>query len=199
MENAVPGQVTRVLAAAADGDEQAAAELLPMVYRELRSLGEARMAKMPPGNTLQPTALVHEAYLRLVGSTDSQWQGRRHFFGAAAQAMRNIFVEQARRKGRVKHGGEHNRVDFDPSELSFDPPPDEVLGLDDAQTRMEKEDPRCAGIVLLRYFAGMSEAETASLPDISERTVQREWRFARVLAQARVGSATHRPGKLSPS
>jgi RNA polymerase sigma factor (TIGR02999 family) len=136
------------------------------------------MAHVPAGNTLQPTALVHEAYLRLVRSSpDPRWNSKGHFFGAAAQAMRQILVEQARRKGAVKHGGGQQRVDADDVDLPIELPVDNVLRLDRALDRLQEEDPRKAQILLLRYFAGLDREETAAALDVSVRTVDREWRY----------------------
>jgi RNA polymerase sigma factor (TIGR02999 family) len=189
MNEPAANQVTRILAAVARGDKQAASDLLPLVYAELRTLAGARMARTPPGNTLQPTALVHEAYLRLVGLEDPGWKGRQHFFGAAARAMRDILVEQARRKARLKHGGGQRRVAVDPAELAIEPPAEDVLAVDEALRRLEREDPRCAEIVLLRYFAGLTEAETAAALGLSERTVRRDWRYARSWLQRELASS----------
>ena len=166
--------VTRMLHAASAGDARASAELLPLVYDELRELARARMARTPPGNTLQPTALVHEAYLRLVGRDASSWNSRGHFFAAAAQAMRQILVDQARRKGRLKHGGGLGRVDLDRAEPVIEPPTDDILALDEALNRLEQDDPRKVQVVMLRYFAGLTEAETAAAMDLSPATVRRE-------------------------
>jgi RNA polymerase sigma factor (TIGR02999 family) len=168
-----------MLRAASKGDQQAAADLLPLVYTELRRLARARMAKTPPGNTLQPTALVHEAYVRLIGSEDPSWDSRGHFFAAAAQAMRRILVEQARRKASKKHGGGRKRVDLDAFEPRVEPPSENLLALDEAMTRLEQADPRQAKIVMLRYFAGLTNEEAAATLGVSLRTVEREWRFAR--------------------
>lgn len=167
--------------AAAAGDEEASATLLPLVYDELRKLAEARLAKTPPGNTLQPTALVHEAYLRLIGSGDPGWDGRNHFFGAAAQAMRDILVEQARRKSRIKRGGDRKRVPLEgiDSDAPVDARPEEVLAVNDSLEALEAEDPRAAQVVVLRYFGGLSEPEAAAILGVSESTVTREWRYAR--------------------
>ena len=173
------GKVTQMLRAVGDGDPRASAELLPLVYAELRKLARARMAKTPPGNTLQPTALVHEAYVRLIGNEDPSWDSRGHFFAAAAQAMRRILVEQARRKASKKHGGGRNRIDLDDLEPAVEPPSEDVLALDEAMTRLEEADPRQARIVMLRYFAGLTNEEAAATLGISVRTVEREWRFAR--------------------
>jgi len=176
-----PGMVTQILKAAGKGDPKAAADLLPLVYTELRKLAQARMAKIPPGNTLQPTALVHEAYLRLVGDDQPSWNSRGHFFSAAAEAMRQILVDQARRKKRLKHGGGRKRVNMDVVEPAIEPPSDDILALDEALTRLEQDDPRKAEIVKLRYFAGLNSAETAAALDLSEVTIRRECRFIRAL------------------
>jgi len=170
--------VTELAHAAAVGDAQAASELLPLVYAELRKLSKSQMAKTPPGNTLQPTALVHEAYLRLLGGNEPSWNGRGHFFAAAAQSMRQILVEQARRKASAKHGGGHKRVNLDATE-SETPPAEDLLALDDALGRLEQIDQRKAKVVMLRYFAGLSHDEIATALGVSVPTVEREWRFSR--------------------
>lgn len=182
-------EITQILECVARGEKQAAEKLLPLVYAELRRLAAARMSQTPPGNTLQPTALVHEAYLRLVGSGDPGWKGRGHFFGAAARAMRDILVEQARRKARVKRGGDRPRINLDPDELSVDPQPDDILAIDEALGRLAQTDARGAEIVLLRYFAGLTEAEVAAGIGLSERTVRREWRYARSWLQQELSNA----------
>jgi RNA polymerase sigma factor (TIGR02999 family) len=173
------GPVTRILQAISDGDGDAAAVLLPHVYFELRKLAASLMAKIPPGNTLQPTALVHEAYLRLVGEEDLGWNSRGHFFGAAAQAMRQILVEQARRKAREKHGGGRRRTEVNEADFAIEPPSVDMLALHEALERIETRDPRKVQVVMLRYFAGLNEEETAAALGLSARTVRREWRFAR--------------------
>jgi len=183
------GIVTQILSAAAEGDPRASADLLPLVYEELRSLAKARLAKTPPGNTLEPTALVHEAYLRLLGGAEAGWNGRGHFFGAAAQAMRQILVEQARRKASQKHGGDARRVDFDSQEAFITPPSDDILALDEALSELETHDPRKADIIKLRYFAGLTTDETAAALNVSASTVEREWRFARLLLFDRLRQA----------
>ncbi|MFH1747893.1 MAG: ECF-type sigma factor [Planctomycetota bacterium] len=175
------GMVTQVLKAASAGDVQAAAELLPLVYTELRKLAQVRMAKVPPGNTLQPTALVHEAYLRLIGDDPPSWNSRGHFFGAAAEAMRQILVEQARRKQRLKHGGDRKRVALEEAEPAIEPPADDILALNEALGRLEQDDQRKARIAKLRYFAGLTNAETAAALGVSEVTIRRECRFIRAL------------------
>ena len=150
-----------------------AADLLPEVYAELRRLAGALTARLRPGQTLQPTALVHEAYLRLVGPQDPGWNGRRHFFGAAARAMRDILVEQARRKGARKHGGGARRVELTEGLALIEPPADDVLALDEAIRRLQSEDPRLAEIVLLRYYTGLSVEETAGVVGRSVSTATR--------------------------
>jgi RNA polymerase sigma factor (TIGR02999 family) len=181
------GELSKTLSAACAGDRRAAAELLPLVYEELRRLARARLGKQPPGATLQPTALVHEAYLKLVGSADPGWDNRAHFFGAAAQAMRNILVDQARRKGALKRGGNANRVEeFEPV---IEPPAEDILALDEALTELEKQDERKARIVMLHYFGGLTLDETAAALKISVPTVQREWRFTRSLLFTRLSES----------
>ena len=172
-------RVTEVLKAVQDGDPRAAQELLPCVYAELRALARSLMAKTPPGNTLQPTALVHQAYLRIVGDHDPGWNSRGHFFAAAAQAMRRILVEQARRKAAVKHGGGRRRVDADDVDIPVEPPSEDMLALDEALERLSQLDARAARVVELRYLVGLDIAETAQVLGVSEPTVERDWRFAR--------------------
>jgi RNA polymerase sigma factor (TIGR02999 family) len=181
MADSSHGMVTRILRAVEEGDPKAADELLPIVYEELRRLARSLMAKTPPGNTLQPTALVHEAYLRLVGHEDPAWNSRGHFFAAAAQAMRQILVDQARRKRAAKHGGDRQRLDADEVDLPIAPPSDDVLALNQALERLRACDKRKADVVMLRYFAGLSLKETAEVLGISKPTVDRDWKFARAV------------------
>jgi len=169
---------TKLLDAAGRGDRKAAAEILPLVYGELRKLAQARMRKVPPGNTLQPTALVHEAYMRLVRGEDRGWDNRGHFFAAAAEAMRQILVEQARRKSAAKRGGGRQRQDADEIDLPIESPDEDVLSLHDALTRLEKEDERKAKVVKLRYFVGLQREEVAELLGVSLRTADRDWRYS---------------------
>jgi RNA polymerase sigma factor (TIGR02999 family) len=176
--------VTRLLDAAATGDSRAAAELLPLVYDELRKLAAARMAQESPGHTLQPTALVHEAYLRLVdserrGSSPPNWNGRGHFFAAAAEAMRRILVDGARRKQAGVHGGDRVRVDLDRVEATSDLPPDRLLALDEALERLARQDPVAGRLVQLKYFAGLSVEQAADALGLSRATAYRHWTFAR--------------------
>ena len=172
--------VTRILAAAEQGDPRAGEQLLPLVYAELRKLAAARLADEKPGQTLQPTALVHEAYLRLVGEVEGQgWNGRGHFFAAAAEAMRRILVDQARRKQADKRGGRGRRVPLDAADVSFTAPADDLLDIDAALTRLSAEDPEAARLIQLRYFGGLSLEETSATCGVSLATVKRELRSAR--------------------
>ncbi len=173
-------EVTRILANLAQGDAHSAGQLLPLVYEELRKLAAARMATEKPGNTLNATALVHEAYLRLVGRADAaRWDNRGHFFAAAAEAMRRILVEAARRKRREKHGGDRQRIALDATQAVAPVPRDDLVALDAALTRLEVEDPQAAKLVELRHFAGLTIAEAALSLGISPRTADRIWAFAR--------------------
>jgi RNA polymerase sigma factor (TIGR02999 family) len=170
--------VTQLLDAAAAGDPKAAAELLPLVYEELRRLAAARMADESAGHTLQPTALVHEAYLRLVGRP-AEYSGRGHFFAAAAEAMRRILIETARRKGRLRHGGGRRRLDLDQAAAADDERADELLAVDEALDRLAAEEPEVAAVVKLRYFAGLTAEEAAAAAGISLRTANRHWAYAK--------------------
>ena len=155
-------------------------EMMPVIYQELRRLAARKMAQEAPGQTLQATALVHEAYLRLIGSgTPQQWQGRGHFFAAAAEAMRRILVDRARRKKSLKLGGQFERIDFDAIEVQSPMPDDEVLALDDALDRLAAVDDRAARVVKLCFFVGLTQAEAAREMDISVATAERLWSFAR--------------------
>jgi RNA polymerase sigma factor (TIGR02999 family) len=169
-------KITRILEQGADRDT--ARELLPLLYDELRNLARARMAQLPVGQTLQATALVHEAYLKLLGSTDPGWDSRAHFFGAASRAMRQILVDQARRKGAAKHGGGQKRLDADELEISLEGPGDDVVALHDALDILEAEDARKAQVVMLRQFAGLTREEVAAALGVSVRTVDREWNYS---------------------
>jgi RNA polymerase sigma factor (TIGR02999 family) len=173
--------VTRVLSAIEQGDPLAAEQLLPLVYEELRRLAAQKLAHEKPGQTLQATALVHEAYLRLVGGeTPQRWDSRRHFFAAAAEAMRRILVEQARRRGRLRHGGGLQRVDWLDVEIAATPCDDEqVLLLDEALVRLAAVRPQAAALVQLRFFSGLTLEEAAPLVGLSPRGARRLWVFAR--------------------
>jgi RNA polymerase sigma factor (TIGR02999 family) len=172
-------QATTVLQAAQAGDRQAAMDLLPLVYAELHELARSRLARQSPGQTLTPTALVHEAYLRVAGDSHVTWEGRHHFFFAAARAMRDILVEQARRKARPKRGGGQRRRELDEACAILQPPSDDVLAVHDAIQELEASDSLKAQIVLLRYFAGLTMDETATVLGIPVRTLDRHWRYIR--------------------
>jgi len=172
--------VTRLLEAVGHGDPQAARDLLPVVYNELRRLAAQRLAHEKPGQTMEPTALVHEAYLRLVGSDPERpWNGRGHFFCAAAEAMRRILVENARRKHRYRHGGGRGRVDLDRIDLAADQSSNDLIALNEALERLADEEPTVAEVVKLRYFAGLTIEQAASALGVSVRTANRHWAYAR--------------------
>jgi len=172
--------VTQVLSEIEHGDPAAAERLLPLVYDELRKLASVKLANEKPGQTLQATALVHEAYLRLVGSELSQqWDSRGHFFVAAAEAMRRILIESARRKASLKRGGEHIRIDVTDVPERLDGDPVDLLALDEALRKLEAEQPNKAQLVKLRYFAGCTLEETAQILGVSRATAQRNWAYAR--------------------
>jgi RNA polymerase sigma factor (TIGR02999 family) len=179
--------VTRLIDAAAAGDPAAAAELLPLVYDELRKLAAARMAAEAPGQTLQATALVHEAYLRLIGGGDRGWAGRGHFFAAAAEAMRRILVDQARRKQAEKRGGQCRRVLLEAADVGFTSPADELLDIDEALTRLAAEDPLAARLIQLRYFAGLPIEDAAEVVGLARSTAYEHWAYARVRLKALLG------------
>jgi RNA polymerase sigma factor (TIGR02999 family) len=182
--------VTRLLDAVGQGDPKAAEELLPLVYEELRRLAAARMAQQPPGQTLQPTALVHDAWLKLSAHSGSRWRDQRHFFRAAAEAMRQILIDRARRRLRLRHGEGRQRVGLEQIQIAA-PEKDEVLlQLDEALAELRAVSPERAEIVNLRFFAGLSETEIGGILGVSERSVQRQWSYARAWLFARVG-----PGK----
>jgi RNA polymerase sigma factor (TIGR02999 family) len=173
-------EVTRILSAAEQGDPHAAKQLLPLVYDELRKLAAQRLAQEKPGQTLQATALVHEAYLRLVKVDNAQqWNSRGHFFAAAAEAMRRILIENARRKERDKYGGGWQRCDLDSLELAVELPVDNLLALDEALTALAEHDAQAAELVQLHCFAGLSIEQAAEVLDLAPRTAYRDWSFAR--------------------
>jgi RNA polymerase sigma factor (TIGR02999 family) len=171
--------VTRLLVAARNGEDDAASELLTLIYEELRRLARGHMLGVPPGDTLQPTALVHEAYLRLFGRGAIAWENRAHFFYAAGRAMRDIVVEQARRHASLKRGGGRRRVTLDEQAISAEAQADDLVALDGALHQLEQTDGVAAQIVLLRYFAGLTVPDTARALNLSPATVDRYWRYAR--------------------
>jgi RNA polymerase sigma factor (TIGR02999 family) len=173
-------EVTRILSSIEQGDPHAAEQLLPLVYDELRKLAAAKLAQEKPGQTLEATALVHEAYVRLVGKGDEPpWNGRGHFFAAAAEAMRRILVENARRKGSLKRGGDRSRQDLDAVEIALPEIPEDLVALDEALTKLTATDKTAADLVNLRFFAGLSLLEVAQQLGISPRTADRLWAYAR--------------------
>jgi RNA polymerase sigma factor (TIGR02999 family) len=184
--------VTSILSAIEHGDARAAEHLLPLVYDNLRRLAAQRLAQEESGQSLQATALVHEAYLRLVGSQDPGWNGRGHFFGAAAEAMRRILVERARRKKRYKHGGERRRLSLEAAELSVQEPSEDLLALDEALTRLASHDPIKAEVVKLRFFAGLTMPEIATSLNISLATAERYWNYARLWLYAEMTDEDHK-------
>ncbi len=186
--------VTQILQQIESGDPSAAEQLLPLVYEELRKLAAAKMAQESPDHTLPPTALVHEAYLRLVDVDRAQkWDSRRHFFAAAAESMRRILVESARRKSRVRHGGEHKRVPLLEEWIDARIPVEELVALDEALSLLEQEDASAAELVKLRYFAGMTLQEAAESMGVPERTAYRDWSYARAWLFRRLGHAGDAP------
>jgi RNA polymerase sigma factor (TIGR02999 family) len=171
--------VTRILSQIEGGDPAAAEQLLPLVYEELRKLAAAKLAQEKPGQTLQATALVHDAYIRLVDVEQAQhWNSRGHFFGAAAEAMRRILVESARRRAQLKHGGDRQRVELDAFEVAIDIPPDQVLSLNEALNSLSDRDPTMARLATLHCFAGLTIEQAAQALGISSRTAYRDWDFA---------------------
>ena len=182
-------EVTRILSAIEQGDANAAGQLLPLVYDELRRLAAAKLAQERPGQTLQATALVHEAYLRLVGAGGESWDNRRHFFAAAAEAMRRILVENARRKRTFKRGGALARRELDDAELLAPEPREDLLALDDALTELATSDRTAADLVQLRYFGGLSVADAAKVLGLSVRSAERIWTYTRVWLLERVKNA----------
>jgi RNA polymerase sigma factor (TIGR02999 family) len=187
-------EVTQLLESAAAGDPRAAADLLPLVYAELRNLAAARLADERPGQTLQATALVHEAYLRLVGTPDGdRWDHRGHFFAAAAEAMRRILVESARRKRRLRHGGGRKRLDLDAVELAADVADDRLVAVDECLARLAAEEPEVADVVKMRYFVGLTIEQTAQALHISVRTANRHWAYARAWLHQQLGQSGDDP------
>lgn len=183
-----PSQVTRILDAIDAGEKGARDRLLPIVYQELRQIARARMRTERPDHTLQTTALVHEAYIRLLGREDLRWESRAHFFNTAARAMRRILIDRARRRLRRKRGGDRRRVELDSSVGSYEASPEELLALDQALERLEALDGDMTAVVRLRYFAGLSIEETALALDVSQRTVSRLWTGARAWLHAELST-----------
>jgi RNA polymerase sigma factor (TIGR02999 family) len=170
--------VTQILERVEKGDGKAAEELLPLVYDELRKLAAHKMSLQAPGQTLQATALVHEAWLRLTGAEEKRWESRKHFFGAAAEAMRHILIDRARKRQCVRHGGGQERLDIDAIELPVLVEEDQFLEVNDALEELEKADPEKAQVVKLKFFIGLSEGEAAQILGVSERTIERRWVYA---------------------
>jgi RNA polymerase sigma factor (TIGR02999 family) len=183
-----PRDVTRLIAAVGGGEgaAAAAAELMELVYGELRQAARRQMAGVPPGDTLQPTALVHEVYLQLFGGDGPGWESRAHFFYAAARAMRDIVIGQARKHAAAKRGGGRRRIILDEQLLSFEEPAEDLVALDEALHELEQADATGARIVMLRYFAGLTVPETARAMDVSPSTVDRHWRYARAWLHRRI-------------
>ncbi|MCA9277595.1 MAG: sigma-70 family RNA polymerase sigma factor [Phycisphaeraceae bacterium] len=166
-----------------------AEELLPLIYGELRRLAESRLRSLPPGQTLQATALVHEVFIKLVGQSDPGWDGKGHLFGAAARAMKEVLVDQARRKGALKRGGDRQRELLDPNAIAQDDDSslwEDILEVDACMEQFEREHPRSAQVVMLMYFGGLNSHQVAAALDLSERTVRRDWRFAQAWMSARL-------------
>jgi len=193
----IMSDVTHILTAIEGGDLQAASQLLPLVYQQLRHSAADLLAREKPGQTLQATALVHEAYLRLVGHADPGWHSRTHFYAAAAEAMRRILVDNARRKHALRHGGDQRRVELDDATLAIEPQSDDILALDEALSKLAKEDKAKAQFVELRYFAGLSLEESAVMLGISRATAARHWTYARAWLHNEIagqdGHGTDRP------
>jgi RNA polymerase sigma factor (TIGR02999 family) len=178
--------ITLMLEAISAGDRQASEQLLPLVYDELRRLAAARLAHEAAGHTLQPTALVHEVWLRLAGGQQYSWQNRAHFFGAAAEAMRRILIERARRKSRLKRGAGQALLDIADLDVAAAMPDDKVLLVDEALEQLKLEDPEKARLVMLKFFAGLTNEQVAEILNINERTVRRQWEFARAWLYDRI-------------
>jgi len=187
--------VTRILNAIERGDAQATDELLPLVYEELRLLAAQKLSHEPPGQTLQATALVHEAYIRLVGDEAQNWSGRTHFFAAAAEAMRRILIENARRKQRHKHGADYHRVDLNGSEIAIEGPSTDLIALDEALTTLAEEEPAVAELVKMRYFVGLTLEQAAAVLGVSRRTADRYWAYARAWLYQEITKAENPPSK----
>jgi RNA polymerase sigma factor (TIGR02999 family) len=173
------GEVTLILQAIGRGEKHTSEDLIPLVYNELRRLAALRLANEAAGQTLQPTALVHEAWIRLVESNAQQWENRAHFFAAAAEAMRRILIDRARRKFRLKHGGGQERVNIEKIDLADSLPDERILLVDEALERLKAEDPETAQIVVLKFFGGLTNEEIVSITGKSDRTIRRQWEYAK--------------------
>ena len=187
---------TRILERAQSGNSQTAAELLPLVYAELRKLAVVRMANEKAGQTLQPTALVHEAWLKIAGHGNEHFANRRHFFKAAASAMQQILIDIARRKQRLKHGANQVGDELHESRIAMSVPPEELLAVNDALAALALEDPQAAEVVQMRYFVGMTVPEIATALDLAPRTVDRHWAFARAWLKRTIRAALSGPAGL---
>jgi RNA polymerase sigma factor (TIGR02999 family) len=179
MLKASMADVTQPHQSSGQGEGSASAELLPLVYEELRRLAAARMRQEREGHTLQPTALVHEAWLRMVGENDRTWKNRAHFFAAAAECMRRILIESARRNSRLKRGGGQTKLSIDDLKLTAATPDDKILMIDEALSRLQKDDPEKARVVVMKFFGGMTNQEVAEHLGVAERTIERQWAYAR--------------------
>ena len=185
--------VTRILNAIEEGDHRAAKDLLPLVYEQLRHLAAYRLSQEPPGQTLQATALVHEAYLRLIGNEPLNWNSHGHFFAAAAEAMRRILVEKARSKRRLKRGAGRHRVDLDHARLAIEEPPDDIIALDEALDKLTRDHENIAKTAKLRYFAGLTLEQIAEILGVSRRTVSSYWAYARAWLYREIAEGKQRP------
>jgi RNA polymerase sigma factor (TIGR02999 family) len=187
-------EATQILDAIGQGDPKAADQLLPLVYNELRKLAAARLAHEAPGQTLQPTALVHEAWLKLAGSDRQQWHNRQHFFGAAAEAMRRILIDHARIKAAKKRGGGQAREEYHDSKFELAAPAPEILAVHEALDALAAQEPVAAQVVKLRYFVGMTVPEIAAVLELAPRTVDRHWAFARAWLKQAIRAGLNAPG-----
>ncbi len=185
--------VTRILVAIEQGDVKAADELLPLLYEELRRLAAQKMSQELSGQTLQATALVHEAYIRLVGTENQNWSSRGHFFAAAAEAMRRILIENARRKQRRKHGGGRQKVELNDADVAIEGPKTDIIALDEALAKLTEEDKIVAELVKLRYFAGLTLGQAANILGVSQRTADRYWAYARAWLYQEITKAEKPP------
>ena len=190
-------EITRILKAVQEGDPKAAAELFPLVYEELRKVAGQKVAREAPGHTLQATELVHEAWLRLAGRHNPDWQNRAHFFGAAAEAMRRILVERARRRNRLKRGGQWERVDMEEADIPSPMPDDDLLALDEALERLAEFDARAAEVVKLCFFVGLTHEQAATELGVSLSTIERTWTFARAWLFREIEKGDSPPNQIS--